>query len=227
MIHLAPTVRCDLIEPVVNSKFRHRFRLVAALTAPLLAFSVLSGTGSADAAPPLPAEFNTSQYAAVDTNRFRSLAYEDNGHHYFSNGRWQCRIGNYGYVGCQGKPATAPPGTRGTAISGDQQGPWWVKPGTTYRFTARSNFGAPALGVGNRITVNGVTCTAPTADRIACTTGARGFILSPGWHKFYYPAGDTAHSKNPAPRYLPERLRGSDQLPASGAPLPSYSNPHW
>ena len=71
---------------------------------------------------------------------------------------------------------------------------------------------------GSRVTLYGVTCTAPRADVVACRTGSRALIFTPGWHKFFFPSGDIAHSPNPAPRYLPPRLQYWNQLPAS--PLP-------
>ncbi|MFI8772639.1 hypothetical protein ACIGKQ_10815 [Gordonia sp. NPDC062954] len=187
--------------------------VVTALTAP---------APSSSAVPPgptLPVEFDLARYQPVNPEQYRSLAYVDNGRGFLRVGRWMCQIGpGYRYVGCQGHPATAPAGIRGAAISGDQQGPWWVPPATTYRFDAPSGFVPPTLSVGSRVTLYGVTCTAPRADVVACRTGSRALIFTPGWHKFFFPSGDTAHSPNPAPRYLPPRLQYWNQLPASPVP---------
>lgn len=188
--------------------------MVAVLVA---AGSVLLPGAMATAAPPgppLPAEFDLGRFQPVSDAPFRPLDYADNGAAFLRVGPWLCRIGpTYRYVGCQGKPATAPPGTRGVAISGDQQGPWWVPETSDYRFDAPSGFRAPSLPVGKRVTYSGATCTAPRPDTVACRTGGRAFILQPGWHKFYYPGGDTAHDGNPAAHYLPPRLQQSSQLP--------------
>lgn len=178
----------------------------------------LTTTATAAPPPPLPAEFDLAQYQPVNPATFRPLNYVDNGRAFLRVGRWLCAIGpQYRYVGCQGHPATAPPTARGVAISGDQQGPWWVPDWSNYRVAAPSGFRAPTLAVGTRVTIYGTTCTAPKRDTIACRTGGRAFILSPGWHKFYYPAGDTAHDANPAPRYMPPSLRQSSQLPLQPA----------
>lgn len=195
--------------------------VVVALAVTVVA--VLAGPApSSSAAPPgptLPAEFDLSRYQPVNPEQFRSLAYVDNGRGFLRVGRWMCQIGpGYRYVGCQGHPATAPPDVRGAAISGDQQGPWWVPPATTYRFGAPSGFRPPTLPIGSRVTLYGVTCTAPRADVVACRTGSRAMIFTPGWHKFFFPSGDIAHSPNPAPRYLPPRLQYWNQLPVSPAP---------
>ncbi|WP_237421859.1 hypothetical protein [Gordonia sp. SID5947] len=169
--------------------------------------------------PTMPVEFDLSRYQPVDPASYRALAYADNGGGFLRAGRWLCRIGpTYRYVGCQGTPATAPRDVRGAAISGDQQGPWWVPGWSNYRFGAPSGFRAPTLPVGKRVTLAGVTCTAPRPDTVACRTGARALILTSGWHKFFFPSGDTAHSNNPAPTYLPPRLRYWNQLPATPAP---------
>ncbi|GAC66890.1 hypothetical protein [Gordonia soli] len=180
----------------------------------------------ASAAPPLtmPVEFDLARYQPVNPERYRALAYADNGRGYFTAGRWTCQFGpTYRYVGCRGKPATAPPGTLGVAISGDQQGPWWVinRPDNrpTYRFAIPSGFRPPQLAVGKRITFGGTTCTAPRPDVVACRTGGRALILTPSWHKFFFPARDTAHSANPPARFLPPRLQYWNQLPAT-PPIP-------
>ncbi|MEE3852111.1 hypothetical protein VZC37_17345 [Gordonia sp. LSe1-13] len=197
---------------------------MTALIASALAVCALGASPSAEvaAAPPgptLPVEFDLSRYQPVDPERYRSLAYADNGRGFLRVGRWMCQIGPvYRYVGCQGHPATAPPQVRGAAISGDQQGPWWVPPGTTYRFGAPTGFRPPTLSVGSRVTLYGVTCTAPRRDTVACRTGSRALIFTPGWHKFFFPSGDSAHSPNPAPRYLPPRLQYWNQLPLNPPP---------
>ncbi|MDL9935308.1 hypothetical protein QSJ18_00975 [Gordonia sp. ABSL1-1] len=182
---------------------------------------------AAPAGPPLPVEFDLTQYQPVAPTTFRSLAYADDGASYFTTGRWNCVVGpRYRYVGCQGRPATAPANAIGAAITGDQQGPWWVingQLGTTYRFAPRSGFRPPLLRVGQRVTIAGTTCTVPRPSAVACRTGERAFIFTPGWHKFFFPSWDTlgpgnnavAHSPNPAPRYLPPRLQYWNQLPAN------------
>nr|EMP11769.2 hypothetical protein ISGA_2523 [Gordonia sp. NB41Y] len=178
---------------------------------------------AAPAGPTMPVEFDLARYTPVDPDHYRSLAYADNGRSFFTTGRWMCQVGpQYRYVGCQGRPATAPRNALGAAIAGDQQGPWWVQPGLgdpTYRFGSKTGFRPPQLRVGQRVTIGGVTCTVPRADTVACRTGARALIFTPGWHKFFFPAWDTkAHSANPAPRYLPPRLQYWNQLPASPPP---------
>ncbi|MFW0786123.1 hypothetical protein AAFP35_16570 [Gordonia sp. CPCC 206044] len=181
----------------------------------LLAGPAVIAEAAPAAGPGLPAEFDLSRYQPANPTQFRALAYSDNGGAFLRAGRWLCRIGpGYRYVGCQGRPATAPPTARGAAISGNQQGPWWVPDWSNYRFAAPSGFRAPTLPVGQRVTVAGVTCTAPRPDVVACRTGARAMILTPAWHKFFFPSGDTAHSPNPSPRYLPARLQYWNQLPA-------------
>lgn len=214
--------------PVPTTRRRHRmsrsrlascFLAAAALLVPLL------NASPASAAPlPLPAAFDLSRYTPVDPTPFRSLAYDDNGRSFFTTGRWNCQIGpTFRSVGCQGRPATAPPVIQGAAITADAQGPWWVPEpdlltGTSYRFGSTSGFRPPRLSVGTQVTIAGVTCTVPSATQVACRTGNRALIFSPGFHKFYYPAGDTAHNGNPAPRYLPASLQASSQLPLVPAP---------
>ncbi|MGV9480561.1 hypothetical protein [Gordonia aichiensis] len=195
------------------------------MLASVAALGPLLNASPASAAPTsLPAAFDLARYRAVDPASFRSLAYADNGRSFFTTGRWNCQIGpTFRSVGCQGRPATAPPGTQGAAITADAQGPWWVPSpglltGTTYRFGSTTGFRAPRLGVGTRVTIAGVTCTVPSAAEVACRTGNRALIFAPGFHKFYFPAGDTAHNENPAPRYLPAAMRSSNQLPAVPAP---------
>ncbi|WP_420714178.1 hypothetical protein [Gordonia sp. SL306] len=198
-------------------------QLVVAGVAVVLATAAPLGTATASAAPApgptMPVEFDLSRYQPVNPAAYRPLAYADNGRGFLRAGRWLCQIGpTYRYAGCQGTPATAPPDVRGAAISGDQQGPWWVPNWSNYRFGAPSGFRAPTLPVGKRVTIGGVTCTAPRPDTVACRTGSRALIFTPGWHKFFFPSGDSAHSNNPAPRYLPPRLQYWNQLPATPAP---------
>lgn len=186
---------------------RHRrpllFCLIVAVSTALLGTLVAAPA----AAAPVPSELRFGSLRPVDANKYRSLHYADDGRVFFVAGRWRCQLGRPGSVGCQGRPATAPPRTRGVAITNDLQGPLWVPPGTTYRFGSRAGYRAPALQVGQRISVGNTVCARPRADVVSCATPNRAFILSPAWHKFYYPTGDTRHSANPAPRYLPAHLR--------------------
>lgn len=148
----------------------------------------------ADAAP---AELSFGAYAPVDASRYQSLRYADDGRYFFAAGQWRCQIARPGSVACKGRPATAPRGTQGVAITNDAQGPWWVPPGTTFRFTSRAGFRAPVLGVGKRITVNNVACAVPAPNVVSCATPNRAFVLRKGSHRFYFPPGDRAHSPNP------------------------------
>lgn len=159
------------------------------------------------AAARVPAELQFGNYSPVNASKYRSLHYADDGRVFFVAGRWRCQIGRPGSVACGGRPATAPPATRGVAITNDLQGPLWVPPGTTFRLGSQAGFRAPALKVGHRISVGNTVCARPRANVVSCATNNRAFILSPAWHKFYYPAGDNRHSANPAPRYLPAHLR--------------------
>ncbi|WP_040525291.1 hypothetical protein [Gordonia effusa] len=206
-------------------------RLMSVLRRTAAAFLVAAsfttlGVGAATAAPSgpsLPVEFDLARYQPVNPTKYRSLAYSDNGRSFFTAGQWLCSFGpSYRYVSCKGTPATAPPGTQGAIITGDQQGPWWVTPkgifGPDTQLTPTSGFRPPTLGVGKRLTVGGTTCTVPRPNVVACTTGARAIIFTRAWHKFFYPSGDTAHNANPAPRYLPPRLRYWNQLPLSFSP---------
>lgn len=221
------SVACDPMRSV--SSIRRFGRLTRTLAAASLTVAVALGVSGlaatpAYAAPPLPAEFDLSLYAPVNPAPFQSLAYGDNGRSFFTTGRWNCQIGpRPGHVGCQGAPATAPAPTTfsrtlGAAITADQQGPWWVRTDflytPSYHFGSTTGFRPPVLRVGQSLTAAGVTCTVPRGDEVACRTGGRALIFTPGWHKFYWPAWDQkAHSANPAPQYLPPRLRGSNQLP--------------
>ncbi|EGD54495.1 hypothetical protein SCNU_12963 [Gordonia neofelifaecis NRRL B-59395] len=153
--------------------------------------------GVAQAAPPT-ADFDFSQYRSVNADAYRSLAYSDNGRHYFTTGRWSCQIGpQANAAACKGRPATAPPGVIGVAFAGESQGPYWVRPGSSFRLGPVSGFRAPVLPIGSRITVVNVTCAVPRAGVVACRNWNRGFQLSRGTHRFLYPAGDTAHDGNP------------------------------
>ncbi|AZG46689.1 hypothetical protein [Gordonia insulae] len=196
-------------------------RLAVALT--VVGLALTAPLGAASAAPPpgptMPVEFDLTRYQPVGGAQFRPVAYSDDGRAFLRIGGWLCQIGpDYRYVGCQGRPATAPRDVRGAAISGDQQGPWRIPDWSNYRFGAPSGFRAPTLPVGKRVTIAGVTCTAPRPATAACRTGSRALIFTPGWHKFFFPSGDTAHSPNPAPRELPPRLQYWNQLPATPAP---------
>ncbi|GAA1483041.1 hypothetical protein GCM10009624_34810 [Gordonia sinesedis] len=198
--------------------------LAGGLSVTLTTPAASAAPGSARAAgPALPVEFDLARYRPADPTTFRSLAYGDNGRSFFTTGRWMCQIGpQYRYVGCQGRPTTAPPTALGAAISADQSGPWWVATGflyePTYRFGSKTGFRPPRLGVGQRVTIAGVTCTVPRPDAVACRTGGRALVFTPGWHKFFFPSGDRGHNANPAPRYLPPRLQYWNQLPANPAP---------
>lgn len=222
--------RCDAmsIVPWITLRRRLASTLAAAL---LVSAGAALSTPAADAAPagpPLPVEFDLSRYQPVNPTTFRSLAYVDNGRSFFTTGRWMCQIGpQYRYVGCQGRPATAPLNATGAIFALDLQGPWWVASkgpgGQNYRFGSKSGFRPPLLGVGKRVTIAGVTCTVPRANEVACRTADRGLIFTPAWHKFFFPSWDTikpgndavGHSPNPAPRYLPPRLQYWNQLPAN------------
>ncbi|MFZ2512802.1 MAG: hypothetical protein WAW85_17110 [Gordonia sp. (in: high G+C Gram-positive bacteria)] len=186
---------------------RRRRTLLGSLI--LAASAALLGTlvAAPVAAAPVPAELQFGNYSPVNVSKYRSLRYADDGRVFFVAGRWRCQIGRPGSVGCQGRPATAPPGITGVAITNDLQGPLWVPPGTTYRFGSQAGFRAPVLNVGQRISVGTTVCARPRANVVSCATSNRAFILSPAWHKFYYPKGDNRHSSNPAPRYLPAQLR--------------------
>lgn len=201
---------------------RRAVTVLAAVTA--AAGLAVAPPTSAAPGPSMPLEFDLSRYQPVAPTTFRSLAYVDNGRSFFTTGRWVCEIGpGYRYVGCAGRPATAPPNATGAVISDDQQGPWWARADQTYRFGPESGFRPPVLGVGKRVTIEGATCTVPRRDTVACRTGDRALIFTPAWHKFFFPSWDTLgpgnnavdHSANPAPQYLPPRLQYWNQLPAS------------
>lgn len=156
----------------------------------------------------MPSELQFNNFSSVNAKRFQSLRFADNGRTFFRTGQWLCQLGPQpGSVACKGHPATAPSGVIGVAITNDAQGPWWVRPGTNYTFGSRAGFRAPVLNAGQKISIANVTCAVPRKNVVSCATNSRAFILSRGWHKFYYPRGDRAHSANPAPRYLPPSLR--------------------
>lgn len=225
---------CDAIAGVSPRRLRTGFLrrltgLSAAVAIVAACAAVLAPASSAaPRGPAMPVEFDLARYQPVSPTPFRSLAYADNGKSFFFAGPWMCQIGGqYRYVGCKGRPATAPPTARGAIIVGDIQGPWWVVPGgpldVNYRFGSKAGFRPPVLGVGKRVTIEGVTCTAPRPSVVACRTAERAMILTPSWHKFFWPSWDTikpgnnavAHDGNPAPRYLPPRLQYWNQLPAN------------
>lgn len=164
----------------------------------MLAAALLPGT--ATAAPPArstASTFDLSKYAPVNADNYRSLQFVDGGAYFFRAGRWLCQIGpsNPNQVACKGKPASAPPGTLGIAIPGEGQGPYWARPGTTFRVGPEGSFRPPVLAVGQRLTVISVSCAVPRAGVVVCRNWNRGFMLSRYSHKFLYPKGDTAHSR--------------------------------
>lgn len=157
-------------------------------------------------AAPRASDFDFSPYRSVNADDYRSVAYVDNGRHYFTAGGWRCQIGpQANAMACRGRPATAPPGTIGVAVSGESQGPYWVRKGTSFQLGPVSGYLPRVLPVGSRITVANVTCAAPRAGVVACRNWNRGFLLSRAGHRFLYPAGDTAHSANPKRHPQPAR----------------------
>ncbi|WP_347958041.1 hypothetical protein [Gordonia aichiensis] len=152
-------------------------------------------------AQPRGGDLDFSRYRAVNAEPYRSSAYVDRGRHYFVSGGWLCQIGPQpGAAACRGKPATAPPGVIGVALAGEQQGPYWVRPGTTFQLGPVSRFRAPVLPAGTRITVADVTCAVPQTGVVACRNWNRGFRVSRASHWFLYPRGDRAHDGNPKAR---------------------------
>ncbi|ALG86391.1 hypothetical protein [Gordonia phthalatica] len=169
--------------------------IVAALIATLMPSSV----GTSDAAP--PTSFDLSGYRAVNATPYRSLAYADNGRHFFRTGSVLCQIGpSASAAACRVKPRTAPPGVVGVAFSGETQGPYWVRPRTTFRIGPAGRFRVPTLKAGSRITVANVTCAVPRAGKVICRNWNRGFAVSRSAHRFLYPRGDRAHDGNPKVR---------------------------
>ncbi|MFM9378865.1 hypothetical protein [Gordonia sp. VNK21] len=190
---------------IASNRLARVLTAVAAAALTLVGGALLPSTGAASAAP---AELDFGRYTPVNPNTFRSLAYVDDGRHFFRAGSFRCQLGpNPGEVACQGKPATAPPHTTGVAIVASQSGPWWVPPNTTFRWGSRAGFRTPVLHVGERVTVGNVACARPRSGVVSCASPNRAFIIARGWHKFYYPKGATDHSKNPPARYLPKSLR--------------------
>ena len=192
------------VHPTVRPDTRRRSTLVLLLIAVLAAAGLAA---PAEAAPRVAPEFDFTRYSPVNSDRYRSIAFQDNGRYFFRVGKRICQMTGPSSVGCSGGAATAPRGVKGVTISGDMQGPQWVPPGTTYRFGSRVGFRAPVLSVGKRIRVWNITCAVPRANVVSCTTPNRAFAISPAWHRFVYPKGDRAHSKNPKAKYLPAHLR--------------------
>lgn len=168
--------------------------IVAALIAALLPNSA----GRSDAAP---TSFDLSNYQSVNPTPYRSIAYVDNGRHFFRTGSVLCQIGPAANAAaCRVTARTAPPGVIGVAVSGESQGPYWVRPRTTFRIGPVGRFAVPTLKPGNRITVATVTCAVPRIGKVICRNWNRGFAVSRAGHRFLYPRGDHAHDGNPAPR---------------------------
>lgn len=178
-------------------------RKLATLVVLALGAVLLAPAAPAAAAPPPELQFD--RYTPVNPAKYQSLRYADDGRFFFRAGKWRCQIWRAGSVACQGKPATAPPNTLGVSVTNDSQGPWWVPPGTTFRFGSQAGFRAPVLRPGQRIVTNNVVCAVPRSGVVSCATNNRAFILSPQWHKFYGPR--SYRNGNPAPRYLPAHLR--------------------
>jgi len=171
------------------------------------ALAALLTTGATTSAAPSPNHQqmpDLSGYAAVDPSPFRSPDYADNGRTFFvTPGGRTCALGpGFGFNGCSGHPRTAPPGTVGVAISGGQDGPYWVPADTGYRTTPRGWFRAPLLDIGQSITVDGSTC-AVRPDGVTCAAGPRAFTVTQTWFEFVYPAGDNRHDKNVDPQFPP------------------------
>ncbi|MFT4124675.1 MAG: hypothetical protein QM662_00385, partial [Gordonia sp. (in: high G+C Gram-positive bacteria)] len=147
------------MSPVFGKRRSPLTRMVGAMgVAMATAIATATATDAAAAPPPLPTEFASSRYAPVNPDRYRSLAYSDNGRTFFTTGRWLCQIGPVpGDVGCRGRPATAPRDAVGAVITADQQGPFWDRPGllgpSTYRFGSRAGFRAPLLRTGQSLAV--------------------------------------------------------------------------
>ena len=178
---------------------RVRVTMIVLIIAAVVATLIPGVVATSQAAP--RSGFDLSAYRPVNPNTYRSLAYVDNGRHYFRTGRVLCQIGpSANAVACRVKPRTAPPRVRGVAISGETQGPYWVRPGTTFRIGPASRFRAPALKPGTRVTVANVTCAVPRVGRVICRNWNRGFAVSRSAHRFLYPRGDRAHDRNPSTR---------------------------
>jgi hypothetical protein len=186
-------------------------RLIGALAAIAAATAGLLATASPASAVPGPTYTQTpdlTNYVAVDPYGYRSPDFADNGRTFFvtPSGRI-CALGpGYGYVGCTGHPASAPPGIVGVAISGGQMGPYWVPPSTSYSARPQGWFTPPLLQVGESITVDGSTCAVSPVG-VTCVAGPRAFTITPSWFKFVTPPTDEYHDRNSNPQYLPNDQR--------------------
>ncbi|QKT08711.1 hypothetical protein HUN08_16975 [Gordonia sp. X0973] len=183
--------------------------LLRALTAIVAAGSVLAlAPGVASAAT--PPELDFAKYPAVDSSRYVSYNYDNNGRAFFQSPPFYCSIGQApGYVACKGHPATAPAGMQGVLLAA-HQGPWWITPeglaAPTVNLVPQAHFRAPVLPVGRSISIYDVTCARPRPAVVSCMWSAgRGFVISPKWHKFIGPAD--VHSPNPPKYKLPKSLR--------------------
>lgn len=173
------------------------YKIPARVATILLAGAAAVGmTVAAPTASAAPAELSFSSYYPVNPGVYQSKRFADDGRYFFTAGGFQCQIGRPGSVACKGRPASAPAGVLGVAITHDLQGPWWVRPGSNFRFTSRAGFPAKTLGVGSRITANNVVCAAPRPGTVTCASQNRAFTLSRGSYRFYAPPGDRAHSPN-------------------------------
>ena len=186
-------------------------RKILGVIAAVAAVAALLTPGSVASAAPAPDYHQVpdlSGYSAVDPAPYRSPDYADNGRTFFvtPSGR-TCALGpGRGYNGCSGHPQTAPPGKAGAAISGGQNGPYWIPSNTSYRTTPKGWFSAPLLDIGQSITVDESTC-AVRPDGVTCVAGPRAFTLTAFWFKFVYPAGDQYHDVNSDPKFLPADQR--------------------
>lgn len=186
-------------------------RRLIGLMAAVAATAAILTVGSPASAAPGPDYTQVpdlSDYTAVDPGPYFSTDFNDNGRAFFitPSGR-ACALGpGYAYTGCSGHPASAPPRIVGVAISGGQEGPNWIPPGTFYTTRPEGSFRAPLLAVGQSITVNGSTCAVSPVG-VTCVAGPRAFTVTAGWFKFVYPAGDKYHSNNSNPEYLPPDQR--------------------
>ncbi|OZG27403.1 hypothetical protein BH683_018510 [Williamsia sp. 1138] len=185
-------------------------KLIGVLAA-LVATAAMLSVGSPASAAPGPDYTQVpdlSGYAAVDPASYFSLDYKDNGRTFFvTPGGRVCALGSgYAYVGCNGRPGGAPRDAVGVAISGGQEGPYWVPRDTAYSTVPQGWFQPPLLDVGQSITVAGSTC-AVSPVTVTCVGGPRAFTLAQSWFKFVYPAGDKYHDNNIDPKYLPADQR--------------------
>jgi hypothetical protein len=181
---------------------------VMAAIAATAASIVIGSPASAAPGPDYQQLPDLSGYTAVDPDPYRSTDFNDNGRTFFvtPSGRG-CALGpGFAYTGCSGRPASAPRDTVGVAISGGQEGPYWVPAGTYYTTRPKGWFRAPLLAVGQSITVDGSTCAVSPVG-VTCVAGPRAFTVTPSWFKFVYPAGDKYHGNNSNPEYLPPDQR--------------------